>query len=197
MAKRIFDKIPLLLIQNKFRNSSNNLLQPFSYNLKSTYIFQNKVLSYKSFSTIFVSIINNVRNVSHLRYYSDSSISFNNNNNVSYDELQQLLNEKNKGKQKNVCIIDVREPFELIGGHIPYAINIPLNEFEEALSLSDDDFNKIYGSPKFNKDDQVILYCKAGQRSMVAAAIAKHHGFIGARNYPGSWLEFSEKSKTN
>ncbi|CAB4422648.1 unnamed protein product [Rhizophagus irregularis] len=150
MAKRIFDKIPLLLIQNKFRNSSNNLLQPFSYNLKSTYIFQNKVLSYKSFR-----------------------------------------------KQKNVCIIDVREPFELIGGHIPYAINIPLNEFEEALSLSDDDFNKIYGSPKFNKDDQVILYCKAGQRSMVAAAIAKHHGFIGSRNYPGSWLEFSEKSKTN
>jgi hypothetical protein len=127
MSKRIFDKIPLLIIQNKFRNSSNtNLLQPFRYNLKSTYIFQNKFIS---FSTTFVSI-NDVRNVSHLRYYSDSS-SPSNNDNVSFDVLQQLLNEKNKGKQKNVCIIDVREPFELIDGHIPYAINIPLNEFEE------------------------------------------------------------------
>ncbi|GBB93995.1 hypothetical protein RclHR1_02270019 [Rhizophagus clarus] len=183
-----------LLLQNRARNSLINLLRSFNYKLKSTYNFQNKILSYnKSFSTTFVSIKNDVRNVSHLRYYSDSSSPFSRNNNVSFDELQQLLNEKNKGNQKNVCIVDVREPTELIGGHIPYAINIPLNEFEEALTLSDEDFNKIYGSQKFNKDDQVILYCKAGQRSMVAAAIAKHHGFIRARNYPGSWLEFSER----
>src|ERR1043166_8740987 len=102
MSKRIFDKIPLLLFQNRFHNS-RILLQPFRYNL--TY-FQNKVVN-KSYNAIFIN------NVSHLRYYSDPSFD---NSIVNFDELQQLLKEKNNGKQKNVYIVDVREPFELNDG---------------------------------------------------------------------------------
>ncbi|RIA92800.1 Rhodanese-like domain-containing protein [Glomus cerebriforme] len=187
MANRIFDKILLLLIRNRFRTTSNILL-PFIYNLKSSYFFQNKGLNNKSYNAISINVINNV---SHLRYYSSSS----NSNDVSFDELQQLLKEKNEGKQKDVRIIDVREPFELIDGHIPHAINIPLNQFEEAMTLSEEDFNIIYGLPKFKKDDKIILYCKSGQRSMVAATVAKHFGFTEARNYPGSWLEYYEKNR--
>src|SRR4051794_30207479 len=114
MSKRIFDKIPLLLLRF---HTSKVLLQPFRYNLKSTYNFQNNV--------------NNKYSVSRLKYYSDPSPD---DTVVNFDELQQLLKEKNNGKQKNLYIVDVREPSELNDGHIPHAINISLNRFEEGKS---------------------------------------------------------------
>src|SRR5437763_7552704 len=106
MSKRIFGKIPLLLLRF---HTSKILLQPFRYNLKSTFNFQNNV--------------NNKHSVPPLRYYSNPSPP-SPDDTVNFDELQQLLKEKNNGKQKNLYIVDVREPFELNDGHIPHAINI-------------------------------------------------------------------------
>ena len=104
MSKRIFNKIPLLFLQKRFRTSPI-LLQSLRYNLNSTYTLQNKI--------------------------NNKLCSSDDNNNISFDDLQKLLHEKNERKQVNAYIIDVREPIELIDGYIPGAINIPLNGFEK------------------------------------------------------------------
>lgn len=69
-------------------------------------------------------------------------------------------------------IIDVREPFEFIMGHVKGAINIPPN--------------KLMSGPKelfdIPKDTEIILYCRTGSRSAVSANIMKSMGYTNITN---------------
>ena len=49
------------------------------------------------------------------------------------------------------------------------------------------------GFKKFNKDDEVIFYCRSGKRSGMAFELARQHGYSGVRNYSGSWLDYEAK----
>lgn len=62
--------------------------------------------------------------------------------------LQELLNEK------EYTIIDVRTKAEYEESHIKDAINIPYDEIDESIDL--------------DKDKNIFVYCKSGQRSSVA-----------------------------
>lgn len=77
-------------------------------------------------------------------------------------------------------------------GSIPSAVNIPLSNFEKALSLDGGDFQKTYGFRKPQQNQKIIVYCKAGKRSGTALGLAKGQGFSNVRNYAGSWLDVSE-----
>ena len=75
------------------------------------------------------------------------------------------------GMQKRI-IIDVREPFEFASGHVPDAINIPPRELMD-------------GSPKLAsipKDTELILYCRSGSRSRIAAMILTQQGYTNIIN---------------
>jgi phage shock protein E len=69
-------------------------------------------------------------------------------------------------------IIDVREPFEFMMGHVKGAINIPphklMNVSKESLDIP--------------KDAEIILYCRTGSRSAVSANIMKSMGYTNITN---------------
>jgi rhodanese-related sulfurtransferase len=63
----------------------------------------------------------------------------------------------------DVVVIDVREPFEYQGGHIPTATLIPVNSvFARREELP--------------KDKKIVFVCAVGQRSALAAEMAAAAG---------------------
>lgn len=68
----------------------------------------------------------------------------------------------NYKEEDKIRIIDVRTQEEFAEGHIKNAINIPLDEISDV---------------SFNKDLELIVYCRSGARSAQAASILKDLGY--------------------
>ena len=82
-------------------------------------------------------------------------------------------------------IVDVREPAEFTGelGHIPGAVLVPLaGVTAQALS--------------WNKDEPVLLVCKAGGRSANAAQALNRMGFSKVMNLVGGMMGWNAAGKT-
>lgn len=77
------------------------------------------------------------------------------------------------GRDPAVCIIDVRTREEFSCGHVPGALNIPLNQINQVQELVP------------NKEAPVYLYCASGGRSMMAAGMLKRMGYQTAVNVGG------------
>jgi rhodanese-related sulfurtransferase len=75
-------------------------------------------------------------------------------------EAVQLIN------RQDAAIVDVREPGEFKGGHIPNARNIPLGQIAERMK----DLEKLKGKP-------VLVICASGNRSASACATLHQAGF--------------------
>lgn len=73
-------------------------------------------------------------------------------------------------------ILDVRDPEEFQTGHIPGAINIPLNDLRSRLG-------------ELPKDKEIWVNCRVGQRSYYANRVLLQNGFK-ARNLPGGYLSY-------
>lgn len=80
------------------------------------------------------------------------------------------MNLVNVFSQKEVTLIDVREPFEFAMGHAPGAVNIPLGTVPSRI----DEFRKM--------PQPVVLYCRSGNRSGQAAMYLKACGLSEAYN---------------
>uniref|UniRef100_A0A1L8DU43 Putative heat shock protein n=1 Tax=Nyssomyia neivai TaxID=330878 RepID=A0A1L8DU43_9DIPT len=108
---------------------------------------------------------------------------------ATYEEVKQLCDHPEK------LLIDVREPNELLEtGSIPTSINIPLGRLEKALANTKPrDFKGYYGGPKPDPDTTIIFTCQSGRRAAQAMELADRLGFKNAKNYKGSWAEWSEK----
>jgi rhodanese-related sulfurtransferase len=79
--------------------------------------------------------------------------------------------------QGDVDVIDVREPHEWLGGHLPGSRHIPLGRFREGPKAA---------LPR----DGVIFVCAAGVRSHTAARLAEAVGLTRIYNMAGgtrSW----------
>lgn len=83
--------------------------------------------------------------------------------------MQKLLAQELKQKlqlQEKIIILDVRQDYEYQMANIPNSILIPLDQLEHRLSeLSE------------YKNDNIVVYCKAGIRSAMACQILQHNGF--------------------
>ena len=78
--------------------------------------------------------------------------------------LEAILNdETERGKY---LIIDVREDYEYKAGHVPYSINISVQEIESRISEISD-----------WKEKNVVVICRSGRRSRTAAEILVKYGF--------------------
>jgi phage shock protein E len=73
-------------------------------------------------------------------------------------------------KKEETAVIDVREPWEYASGHLPKAINIPLNDIPGHLN----EIKKMTGSK--------ILYCRSGGRSGMAVNLLKQSGIKDVYN---------------
>jgi len=78
-------------------------------------------------------------------------------------------------------------------GHIPQAANIPWAQAsnEDGTFKSYDDLKKLYESKGITGKDEVIAYCRIGERSSHTWFVLKYLlGFNQVRNYDGSWTEW-------
>ncbi len=79
---------------------------------------------------------------------------------VGVSDAVQLIN------RQDAAVVDVREPGEFKGGHIPNARNIPLGQLEEKVK----DLEKLKAKP-------VLLTCASGNRTLTAYATLRKAGF--------------------
>lgn len=82
---------------------------------------------------------------------------------VSSAEARQLV-------QAGARLIDVRTPAEFAAGHIPGAINIPVQQIDARMRELEP------------KDGAVVLYCRSGHRSGNAARILRDAGFAAVHD---------------
>lgn len=88
--------------------------------------------------------------------------------NVGPEELYRALG-------SGAYVVDVRTPQEFAQGHVPGAINLPV---EEVARWAD----------TLPKDKPVYLYCRSGNRSRQAAAYLKGKGYTNLYNVEGGVL---------
>ncbi len=96
--------------------------------------------------------------------------------------------------EPGLVLLDVRGAAEYTGelgahcdarrGHIPGARNI---DVQDLFAL---DAARIRDRVGAEEGAEVIAYCHSGQRSAIAAGLLRAAGYE-ARNYPGSWHEWS------
>ncbi|XP_013388925.1 thiosulfate:glutathione sulfurtransferase-like isoform X1 [Lingula anatina] len=108
---------------------------------------------------------------------------------LDYEALCVLL------ESGNIQLFDVRNPWEVEAtGMIPQAINLPLDELEEALKLPPDSFMAKYRTEQPMKHDADIVFsCRSGKRSQTAYELAHSLGFTKARHYIGGWNGWAER----
>jgi hydroxyacylglutathione hydrolase len=76
---------------------------------------------------------------------------------------------------KGLMVLDVRNADEFAQGHVKFAENIPLAKLP----------NK--DAERFDEDEEFVLHCKSGYRSMIAASILKSKGVHGFVNVSGGY----------
>lgn len=99
-----------------------------------------------------------------------------------------MLAEKKSGKLKDVIIIDVRTPQEVLKtGVLPFAIHIPFAELDRVFTQGDSRFfQKMYGIPKPDPETaDLVFYCHAGSRSHGAMHVMQSLGYFNVGHYPG------------
>jgi thiosulfate/3-mercaptopyruvate sulfurtransferase len=106
---------------------------------------------------------------------------------VTREELERRLGE--------VALFDVRTLAEYDGasgypcdprqGHIAGAAHLDLSTL---VGRAPDDVRALVGLPE---GAELVVYCHSGSRSAMAAEILRAAGY-DARNYPGSWHEWSD-----
>ncbi|MBS6559570.1 MAG: rhodanese-like domain-containing protein [Clostridiales bacterium] len=82
--------------------------------------------------------------------------------------------EANDKKKEDYLVIDVRSEEEYDEGHIKFAINMPIDSFEENLS-------RIEGRGEKN----IVVYCNSGKKSGEAAKILIKNGYKNVYNADG------------
>lgn len=92
--------------------------------------------------------------------------------NINVQELKERLDKSDD----SFVLIDVREPHEHeefnVGGQLIPLGSVPreLDELEE------------------HQDDEIVVYCRSGQRSGVAQSLMERAGFKNVRNLEGGML---------
>jgi len=119
------------------------------------------------------------------------------------EEVFAIVNGRRPGQ-----LVDVRSVDEFTGkiiappgmtetaqraGHVPGAANIPWAQAsnEDGTFKSFEDLKKLYESKGITGKDEVIAYCRIGERSSHTWFVLKYLlGYDKVRNYDGSWTEW-------
>jgi len=80
-----------------------------------------------------------------------------------------------------VVFLDVREPDEFKAGHIPGALHIPRGLLESQVEQQVSD-----------KDITIVVYCRSGNRSALAAATLMKIGYRETLNMGGGFREWQK-----
>lgn len=89
--------------------------------------------------------------------------------NISAKEAKEIMD-----TEEGYIILDVREQEEYDEGHIPGAILIPYTRIEERAPEMLPDENQL-----------ILVYCRSGRRSKIAAAALVELGYTNIREFGG------------
>lgn len=84
-----------------------------------------------------------------------------------------------KVAESKTLFIDVREPSEYGGGHIPGAINIPLRELAQHLD-------------QVPHNQPVMLYCSTGYRTGIGVMALRLLGYDNVEGFPPSYAGWQQ-----
>jgi thiosulfate/3-mercaptopyruvate sulfurtransferase len=119
------------------------------------------------------------------------------------EDVFAIVENRNRGH-----LVDVRSVDEFTGkiiappgmsetaqraGHIPTAVNVPWAQAanEDGTFKSADQLQQLYGSKGVSGKDEVIAYCRIGERSSHTWFVLKYLlGYDQVKNYDGSWTEW-------
>lgn len=76
-------------------------------------------------------------------------------------------------------LVDVRTEEEYLEGHIPGAVHIPFDEMDQR-----------YKELEHQQDENILLICRSGRRSVVAAHTLAEKGFPHLFNLKGGMLKW-------
>ena len=96
---------------------------------------------------------------------------------ITTTELKSRLDANEK-----VNLIDVREP----GEHQEFNIGGKLIPLGNIMGMMIDDIEEL-------KNEELICYCRSGNRSMQATMMLETFGFTNVKNLTGGMLEWQEK----
>jgi thiosulfate/3-mercaptopyruvate sulfurtransferase len=124
------------------------------------------------------------------------------------DAIRAYKSEVEDAVNRGVPLVDVRSPEEFTGeviapeglmetaqrgGHIPGARNVPTASVlaEDGRFLPPAELRELYAEQGITEDDEVITYCRVGERSSIAwFVLTELLGFEDVENYDGSWTEW-------
>jgi thiosulfate/3-mercaptopyruvate sulfurtransferase len=119
------------------------------------------------------------------------------------DDVLAIVQGKKRGQ-----LVDVRSVDEFTGkiiappgmtetaqraGHVPGAANVPWSQAaaEDGTFKSPEALTTLYGGKGITGNDEVIAYCRIGERSSHTWFVLKYLlGYNNVRNYDGSWTEW-------
>lgn len=87
---------------------------------------------------------------------------------ISAEDAKEIMD------TKDFVLIDVREEDEYAQGHIEGAILIPYGEIEERAE-----------SELIDKEQTILIYCRSGRRSAIAAQSLVELGYTNVRDFGG------------
>ncbi|MCK5528289.1 MAG: rhodanese-like domain-containing protein, partial [Kiritimatiellae bacterium] len=95
----------------------------------------------------------------------------------------------------NVYLFDIRQPKKYKAGHIDGAILSPRGVFAFQVSIAKKWATVKTDRPMPTKNDPIVIYCKKGSRSVLAADTLRLLGFTNVRLVEGGWLQYKEGPK--
>jgi adenylyltransferase/sulfurtransferase len=85
---------------------------------------------------------------------------------------------KEQASNRNLLLVDVREPFEWEICHLPGAVLIPMGELEDRMK-------------ELDAAKDIVAYCHTGRRSRIALDVLREGGFARARHLAGGIAAWS------
>jgi rhodanese-related sulfurtransferase len=87
-------------------------------------------------------------------------------------------------KDPDLVVLDVRTPAEFAAGHVPGARNVS----HDLLSSKLDELQDL-------RDKQVVLYCRSGRRTLLAADTLRKAGFNKLLHLQGDYLAWEAEQR--
>jgi len=92
---------------------------------------------------------------------------------------QEQLLELQASRDPELLVLDVRSPEEYAAGHVPGAVNVPYDQVAQRLA-------------EIPKDKDVVLYCRSGRRTGIAAEVLESNGYTRLQHLQGdmeAWVK--------
>jgi phage shock protein E len=95
---------------------------------------------------------------------------------------QETLLQRQARKDAALFVLDVRTPEEFASGHVPGAVNVPHDQLASRVA-------------EVPRDKDVVVYCRSGRRSQIAADILTANGFKRVSHLEGDIIAWQEKAR--